>query len=39
VASPDGKGVIFEVTFSNLPAKELGPFGTSPRVPSSGRPS
>jgi len=26
VASPDGKGVMFDVTFSNLPPKELGPF-------------
>ena len=28
VASPDGKGVLFDVTFSNLPPKELGPFST-----------
>ena len=34
VASPDGKGVMFDVTFSNLPPKELGPFGMSSQVES-----
>ena len=32
MASPNGIGVMFNVTFSNLPPKELGPFSALPFV-------